>query len=733
MAIKPRHLILTVCLLLVLLSLLWLLQTQCNMLRQAGDAVSIPMMAGNYKGEDGFFSSKVWGFVPEADSLLKASYLHFTPSFDAWVLPIYRMKDNSCINTAQINFRRMNQVFLPLWENRRSQVLMDSLRVSNTSLGYEYPPVAVVTEQGEAFLIYANRTSNDFFKIDYAQGLSEMTDAEQEVPWLCGTWKDHNRVFTLSYRDRQTQVKVYEPQSFSLNGKTHSVQNAAPPKTLLEVKGKPLTDDICVFRTNGWRLATLPIQSKTGVQMAIFDLDSQQLIDLLPPDKAQGGWIALKAKKNRLYLAATEPNRGYSELYGYDLLSSRLSRLYRLKGKILDAAETDDNGLVLLSDRGLAVLDSLFDLRFTTAFKKGERLFGGKLKNRQLWMVHQPLLQQLRIYDASLAYLGRAQIDIEHKEVFSLAVGSSEGESRPRMQLTLLATSNESEFQKLINNHLEVLPENRLANLLFRCREQTSKIGGYVWNYLRQHPLEVLGYLVLLFLALVFSVRFSRQLVNNKINDLGSLLPIPKHDKKYLSLVLELLKKPNLATAAILNIDIVDFSSLVRQYHEEPELLRQILMDFYDMFIEEVAKNGGTIGKIMGDGIIAVYGWPDLGKLYVNDARKNLEAALNTAQNVLKNPLLARGKKLEYRQGITLGEVFIGYYGNSFRKDYMAMGSPIMLSELIQKAAPANAICSDAKVAAAIAEYDLPFSTEPYGEQSYGEETHQSFLLKSIN
>ena len=732
MAIKPRYYLLPASLLMSLGLLLWLALMNCNMLRKAGDPVSTPMLAAYYKSEEDYFSSKLWSLIPVSDSLLNLSYLHFTPSYDAWVLPRYRMRDNTFFDIAQINLRRFNQVFLPLRANRRGQVLLDSLMLSGSGFGYDFPPVSVVSEQGEAFLVFVGRGTSDFLKITYAKGMPRVSEAEQEVPWLSMCKNGKNLVCTLSYSSNKTKITAYEPPELSLNGKLHILNGTAEPKILLEVMGMPLSDDICLFDTAGRQIATLPIKSEMGVQMAIFDLDERQLIDLLPPTVPNAEWCALKAGPERLFLASSEPSSDVSAVYNYEVSTSRLSQITKFKGKILDAAETGENGLILLSSKGLRVVDSSFEPRFKASLKEGERLFGVRFKDRQLWVVHQPQKQQLRIYDAELAYLGSLKISIEHGDIYALALGFSDSAGSPQLQLAILANSRQSDFQKLIANYLEVLPENRWANLLFRGREQTLKVSGFIRVYLAQHPLAVFGYLVLLTLAIVLSLKFSRQLVNNKINDLGSLLPIPKHDKKYLSLVLELLKKPNLATAAILNIDIVDFSSLVRQYHEEPELLRQTLMDFYDMFIEEVAKNGGTIGKIMGDGIIAVFGWPNLGKLYLNDARKNLEAALETAQNVQQKPLLVRGIRLEYRQGITLGDVFIGYYGNSFRKDYIAMGSPIMLSELIQKAAPTNAICSDAQVAAAIIEHKLPYSAIPFGEQLYGDEAHQSFLLRKI-
>jgi class 3 adenylate cyclase len=193
------------------------------------------------------------------------------------------------------------------------------------------------------------------------------------------------------------------------------------------------------------------------------------------------------------------------------------------------------------------------------------------------------------------------------------------------------------------------------------------------------------------------SMLLVNQFMKNKLNDLSSLTPIPNCSRKYISRILKLLRKPSLAEAIILNIDIVEFSSIVSKYNDNPELLRSILVEFYKLFIDETSKNGGTIGKIMGDGIIAIFGWPNLGKYYQNNNEENLRAAIATSEQLLTASLVISGVPINFRLGMTAGNVYIGHFGNKYRRDYMAIGDAIDISELVQKSADSHSlfICNE--------------------------------------
>lgn len=120
----------------------------------------------------------------------------------------------------------------------------------------------------------------------------------------------------------------------------------------------------------------------------------------------------------------------------------------------------------------------------------------------------------------------------------------------------------------------------------------------------------------------------------------------------------------------------------------------EVVSDFLNTYVEDISsvvfKHRGTINKLLGDGIVAVFGAPFS---YGNDAQRAVEAALEirTAVDELleTHPTL---KTLHVRVGLHSGVVLTGTVGSARRMDYTILGETVNTAARIQAAAPARTI-----------------------------------------
>ncbi|RLB57584.1 MAG: hypothetical protein DRI34_07390 [Deltaproteobacteria bacterium] len=136
----------------------------------------------------------------------------------------------------------------------------------------------------------------------------------------------------------------------------------------------------------------------------------------------------------------------------------------------------------------------------------------------------------------------------------------------------------------------------------------------------------------------------------------------------------------------ILFSDIKGYTSLSNRL--EPDRVLQLLREYLQVMTEVLHHHGGWVDKIMGDGIMAVFGDP----LPAEDhARRAVEAALEMQrqQKRLQQSWRAEGKSgLEMRIGIATGDVYVGNIGSSHHLEYTALGRAVNLAARLEAAAP---------------------------------------------
>jgi adenylate cyclase len=117
-----------------------------------------------------------------------------------------------------------------------------------------------------------------------------------------------------------------------------------------------------------------------------------------------------------------------------------------------------------------------------------------------------------------------------------------------------------------------------------------------------------------------------------------------------------------------------------------PEQVVQILNEYFEKVVEIVFRNGGTLDKFIGDGVMAVFGAPQ-------DDPYQEEHAVRTALEIrdelrlLSAHLVKRGlPALAVGIGVNSGNAIVGNIGSSQRMEYTAIGDTVNLASRLESA-----------------------------------------------
>lgn len=123
----------------------------------------------------------------------------------------------------------------------------------------------------------------------------------------------------------------------------------------------------------------------------------------------------------------------------------------------------------------------------------------------------------------------------------------------------------------------------------------------------------------------------------------------------------------------VLFADLVGFSGLAE--HSDPEHVKRLIDSCFERLVADVHEFGGSVDKILGDGILALFGAPIA---HEDDA----ERAVRTALRMLDTVHAYRSESpLDLRIGISTGEVLVGTLAGT---DYTAMGDVVNLAQRLQ-------------------------------------------------
>jgi class 3 adenylate cyclase/DNA-binding transcriptional ArsR family regulator len=124
----------------------------------------------------------------------------------------------------------------------------------------------------------------------------------------------------------------------------------------------------------------------------------------------------------------------------------------------------------------------------------------------------------------------------------------------------------------------------------------------------------------------------------------------------------------------------------------DPEAMRDVLRDFHQAVAGEIARSG-YVAKLMGDGVLAYFGWP---QAHEDDARRAVGAALAISDAVaqLASP---SGESLACRVGIATGMVVVGdRIGEGAAREHAVVGpTPNLAARLQEIAAPGEIMIAE--------------------------------------
>lgn len=147
--------------------------------------------------------------------------------------------------------------------------------------------------------------------------------------------------------------------------------------------------------------------------------------------------------------------------------------------------------------------------------------------------------------------------------------------------------------------------------------------------------------------------------------------------------------------ATVMFIDIRNFT-LMSENIKAPKLL-QMLNDYYEMLVDIIFQNQGTVDKFIGDGMMVIWGAPISQPDHPAKAVKTALAIMDAMVDYNNKREAAGKQRVEIGIGINTGTLVAGYIGSSQTMSYSVIGDTVNIaSRLCNIAKTGQLIISDA-------------------------------------
>jgi class 3 adenylate cyclase/tetratricopeptide (TPR) repeat protein len=139
-----------------------------------------------------------------------------------------------------------------------------------------------------------------------------------------------------------------------------------------------------------------------------------------------------------------------------------------------------------------------------------------------------------------------------------------------------------------------------------------------------------------------------------------------------------------LKLVTVLFADVVSSTRRAELMH--PEDVRAQMSEFFAAMSEEIAREGGTVEKYIGDAVMAVFGVP---AAHEDDPMRAVRAAERMQERLARFEPEPGAPPLEMRIGINTGDVVTG---SSSGRDLLVTGDAVNVAARLQESAPPGAV-----------------------------------------
>jgi predicted ATPase/class 3 adenylate cyclase len=149
-------------------------------------------------------------------------------------------------------------------------------------------------------------------------------------------------------------------------------------------------------------------------------------------------------------------------------------------------------------------------------------------------------------------------------------------------------------------------------------------------------------------------------------------------------------------SVTVLFADLSGYTSLSQEIDSED--LFELVQRFIPLLSEAVYKYEGMVDKIIGDGLMALFGAPIS---HENNAERALRAALDMQESVtaLSKELIGRiDFELKLHVGLHSGSVIVGGVGSNMLMDYTAIGDTVNLANRLEQVAEGGTVLASEAV-----------------------------------
>jgi adenylate cyclase len=154
------------------------------------------------------------------------------------------------------------------------------------------------------------------------------------------------------------------------------------------------------------------------------------------------------------------------------------------------------------------------------------------------------------------------------------------------------------------------------------------------------------------------------------------------------------LREPEELTVSVLFADIKGFSMLSEKL--SPRAMQDLLNEYLHDMTEMIFKHNGTLDKYIGDGIMALFGAPQLSD--VTDPSQYAINAVAAGLDMIEahRTLMARlddpSRRFDFRIGVNTGLAYAGFFGTRQRLEYTVIGDAVNTASRLEGRAETNTV-----------------------------------------